>query len=194
MTAAIQLGQDVDIRDDVRGAGVPWWLYLVLGITWIFVAMFVLQFDLASVLAIGLMIAFVALFAGISEFVAAFTLPGWKWIHALMGVLFIAAGIWAVAYPGQTFGTLALLIGWFLLVKGTFDVVASLMNRGVDLWWLSLTAGILEIAVAFWAVGYPGRSATLLVLWVGLGALIRGVADILLAFQIRSLQRGARGW
>ena len=120
-----------------------------------------------------------------------FLTPGWKWAHALLAVLFGFGGIWAFAYPGQTFGTLAVLFGWYLLIKGTFDVTRSLMFHGEHLWWLGLIAGIAEIALAFWAVSYVGRSATLLVLWVGIGAAIRGIMTIVAAFDLRHARTGA---
>jgi uncharacterized membrane protein HdeD (DUF308 family) len=65
----------------------------------------------------------------------------------------------------------------------------ALANRDLDLWWLTLLAGILEIAIGLWAIGYPGRSAALLILWVGIGALVRGITEIILAFQVKSLQK-----
>jgi len=80
------------------------------------------------------------------------------------------------------------LIGWYLLFKGTFDVVAALSLRGrLELWGLVLATGILELVLAFWVVGYAGRSAALLVLWVGLGALAKGVTSIVVGFQVRAL-------
>ena len=39
-----------------------------------------------------------------------------------------------------------------------------------------------------WALGYPGRSAWLLVLWVGITALMRGVTEIVLAFKLRGVR------
>ena len=183
---------DDEVRDDIRGIGMPWWIFLVFGLGWIFVSLFVLQFDLDSVFTIGLLCGVYLLAAGAMEIFFAVVMPGWKWLHGLLAVLFIFGGVWAFAYPGQTFGTLALLIGWFLLIKGSFDIVAGLSNRDVHLWWLTFTLGIIEILIAFWAIGYPGRSAWLLVFWVGFGALARGIADIFLAFQVKSLQRGVR--
>jgi hypothetical protein len=47
------------------------------------------------------------------------------------------------------------------------------------------------LALGFWAAGYYGRSALLLVAWVAAFALIRGVRDIVLAFQVREIQHGA---
>ena len=47
--------------------------------------------------------------------------------------------------------------------QGDFDFVIALATRHeVDLWWMMLIAGILEVRLGFWASGYPGRSASLL--------------------------------
>jgi uncharacterized membrane protein HdeD (DUF308 family) len=180
---------DPDIREDIRGFSRAWWLFLITGILWILISLLVLQFNLRSAAVIALMTGVVILLAAVEETFAVFAMPGWKWLHAILAVLFFFGGIWAFAYPAQTFGTLALLIGWFLLFKGTFDIVVSLMNRDVDLWWLGLLVGIAEVVIAFWAVSYPGRSAVLLVLWVGFAAMFRGIGQIVLAFQIRHIGR-----
>jgi uncharacterized membrane protein HdeD (DUF308 family) len=88
--------------------------------------------------------------------------------------------------PVQTFGMLALLIGWYLLFKGIVDITDSILDRHVaPLWGLLLGAGIAQVVIGVWAIGYPGRSAWLLVLWVGLAALARGVTDIVVAFRVR---------
>jgi uncharacterized membrane protein HdeD (DUF308 family) len=47
------------------------------------------------------------------------------------------------------------------------------------------------VALGFWAAGYYGRSAVLLIAWVAAFTLIRGVRDIVLAFRVRELQHGA---
>ena len=36
-------------------------------------------------------------------------------------------------------------------------------------------------------MGYPGRSAALLIIWVGIGAIIRGIAEIVAAFHVHKL-------
>ena len=52
---------------------------------------------------------------------------------------------------------------------------------------MMLIAGLIEIAVGVWALGYPGRSAALLIIWIGIGAIIRGIAEIVLAFHVHEL-------
>jgi uncharacterized membrane protein HdeD (DUF308 family) len=172
-----------------RGPGFG--LLLAIGIGWIFLSFFVLQFSWASITAISILVGVVLVVAAASEIAWALLPGGWRWLHAVVGIVFVLGAIAAFLYPGQTFGTLALIFGWYLLIKGTYDIVVALMDHGVHLWWIGLLAGLAQIALAFWVVGYPGRSAALLVLWVGLGALLRGITTVIAAFQVRSETAGS---
>src|SRR5512132_1766107 len=78
-----------------------WWIPLIIGILWLIYAFIVLSVTYRTIWAI----AFIA--AGIVEFVLAAVLDSWQWLHALAGVLCIAAGIVAFAWPDQTFLVLA---------------------------------------------------------------------------------------
>jgi uncharacterized membrane protein HdeD (DUF308 family) len=166
--------------------GKYWWLLLVTGILWILIGIFVLEADYDSAVTIGYLVAFWLLFAGVAEFMEGAVVPGWRWLHLAMGVVFIIGGFAALTAPFQTFSILAALIGFFLILKGTFDfVVAIAVRHELDLWWMGLIAGLLEIAIGVWATGYPGRSAALLILWIGIGAIVRGTMEIVAAFQLR---------
>ncbi len=165
-----------------------WWVLLVAGICWVLISLAILQFDLTSVWSIAILTGIVLIFAGVDEIFNAVVSPGWTWVHALLAFLFLAGGVIAFAWPQSTFEVIARLFAWYLLFKGTFDVIIAVENRTRDLWWLLLITGIAEIVLAFWAVGYQGRSAALLILWVGIGALFRGVTNIFVAFQLRSLR------
>ena len=166
-----------------------WWVLLVTGILWILIGLFVLQAHYSSAVAIGYLVGFWLIFAGVAEFVeTGVERSGWRWLHAVLGVLFVVGGILALMSPFQTFTVLAALIGIFLIIKGTFDFVVALLVRHLnDLWWMTLIAGIIQIALGAWAMGYPGRSAALLIIWVGIGALIRGIAEIITSFQVKKL-------
>jgi uncharacterized membrane protein HdeD (DUF308 family) len=110
-----------------------------------------------------------------------------------MGVVFIIGGFAALTSPFQTFSILAALIGFFLILKGTFDfVIAIALRHELDLWWMGLIAGLLQIAIGVWATGYPGRSAALLILWIGIGAIVRGTMEIVAAFQLHHVAEEVR--
>jgi uncharacterized membrane protein HdeD (DUF308 family) len=166
-----------------------WWVFLLTGILWILIGIFVLEADYASAKLIGYLLGFWLLFGGVTEFVEMGLVPGWRWLHGVLGVLFVVGGIAALMSPFQTFTILADLVAFFLVLKGTFDLVVSIMTREiVDLWWLTLIAGIIQIALGIWAAGYPGRSAALLILWVGIGAIVRGIVHIVMSFQVHKLK------
>ena len=171
----------------------PWWLLLITGIGWILVSLIVLRFDYTSVHAISLLFGFVALAAGVAEIGMVFLARGWwKLLNAILAVAFIAAAIVSFAHPGNTFAALAAVFSFFLVFAGAFDIIYSISaRRESDAWWLQLVGGIIELALGFWAAGYYGRSAVLLVAWVAAFALIRGVRDLVLAFRVREIQHDA---
>jgi uncharacterized membrane protein HdeD (DUF308 family) len=167
----------------------PWWLFLITGIAWLIVSLIVLRADVGSVAAIATLAGFLFIFAGVNEFVTAGVVAGWRWLHIVFGILFVLAGVFAFVRPATSFLTLAAIIAWYLIFKGFLDVVVSLSNRVVDLWWLGLVVGITELVIGFWAAGYPRRSVALLIIWVGASALTRGIGEIFMAFRLHGLQR-----
>ena len=171
----------------------PWWLMLITGISWILVSLILLRFDYTSVSSISILFGFVALFAGAAEVAQIFMSAGWwKLLNAVLAVIFIVSGIVAFIHPGNTFLELAAVFSFFLVFAGTFDIIIAISTRHeIEIWWLQLVGGIIELALGFWAAGYYGRSATLLIAWVAAFAIIRGVRDIILAFRIRDVQHAA---
>lgn len=168
----------------------PWWVFLLRSIGWMLVALIVLRFDYTSVSAIAILFGIVAIAAGVLEIGVLILANGWwKVLHGLLALVFIVTGIVAFIHPGDTFVALAAVFSFFLIFAGTFDIIISIsIRREFGVWWLQLISGIIELVLGFWAAGYYGRSAVLLVAWVAAIAIIRGVRDIVLAFRVRELQ------
>jgi len=171
----------------------PWWLWLITGISWMVVGLILLRFDYTSVSAISILFGVVALAAGALEIGALMLANGWwKLLHVILALVFIVAGVVAFIHPGNTFAALAAVFSFFLVFAGAFDIVIAIsVRREIEVWWLQLVGGILELALGFWAAGYYGRSAVLLVAWVAAFAIIRGVRDIVLAFRVRAWEHAA---
>jgi uncharacterized membrane protein HdeD (DUF308 family) len=168
----------------------PWWLLLITGLGWSLVGLILLRFDYTSVHAISLLFGFVGIAAGLLEILMIFMAAGWwKLLNAVLALAFLTAGVVAFVHPGNTFAALAAVFSFFLIFAGTFDIVMSIAARHeIEVWWLQLVGGIIEVALGFWAAGYYGRSAVLLIAWVAAFAIIRGVRDFVLAFRVRGLQ------
>jgi uncharacterized membrane protein HdeD (DUF308 family) len=154
------------------------------------VALIVLRFDYKSVNAIAILFGIVAIAAGIIEIGLTILAGGWwKLLYGILAVVFIATGIVSFIHPGDTFLALAAVMSFFLIFAGTFDIISAISaRREIEVWWLQLVGGIIELALGFWAAGYYGRSAVLLVAWVAAFAVIRGVRDIVIAFRVREVQ------
>jgi uncharacterized membrane protein HdeD (DUF308 family) len=176
-----------------REAGRYWWLFLLTGILWLVVSLIVFRFSYTSVSSIAYLFGVVAIVFGVNEFFAiGASSTGWKFVHALIGILFVVAGVIALINPFETFAALAGLMSFFLVLKGAFDIVVSFATKGdIPVWWLQLIVGIVEILLGFWAAGYWGREAILLVIWVGAVCMARGITEIILAFKLHGLQEKA---
>jgi uncharacterized membrane protein HdeD (DUF308 family) len=189
MTMSMTAG--LEERDVAEAAAERWWLFLVTGISWLVFALLVFQWNYTTVYAISILFGFVALAAGLNEFLQiGMSTSGWKVAHGILGVLFVLAGVWALVHPHNAFATIAALMGYFLLFKGIFDfTVAFLARSQFELWWIQLIVGIFEIVLAFAVAGNFREKAILLVVFVGLLALTRGITELVLAFKLKGLQR-----
>src|SRR5215467_138291 len=158
----------------------PWWLFLITGIGWMLVGLIVLRFDYTSVSAVSILFGFVAIAAGLFEVGMTIIVAGWwKLLNGVLAFAFLAIGVVSFIHPGNTFVALAAVVSFFFIFAGTFDIIMSISARHEsDGWWLQLIGGIIEVALGFWAAGYYGRSAVLLVAWVAAIAIIRGVTSL----------------
>ena len=181
---------DVGLREVSKA----WWVFLVTGILWFIIALVVLRFDESSITTIGVIMGVVFLVGGFNEFLTmGADSTGWKILHGILGVLFILAAIWCFVQPEEAFWALASVLGFLLLMLGTFEIIIAIATKEVNpLWWLGLIAGILFLVLAFWASQQlVTAKASLLIFYVGIMAMFRGISQIVFAFGIRSAGKNA---
>ena len=66
-----------------------WWLWLVIGIIWVIFGFVVLQFDVTSVRAVGIVIGVMFLVAGIQYLAVGTQVEGWAWLWYIFGAILI---------------------------------------------------------------------------------------------------------
>jgi hypothetical protein len=184
------------VREDMQAVTRGWGWFLAAGIAWIVFAFFLLSFNYRTVWAIAVFFGIAFIVGGIMEFAVAAVAPGWKWLYILIGIVSIGAGLIALIWPGQTFLVLSAIAGWLLLFYGIIDIVFAFSTRHLEgLWWMQLISGIIMVLLGFWAISPDNatvatyRGAVLLVVWIGVAALFRGISDIIIGFRLRSVQR-----
>ncbi len=108
------------------------------------------------------------------------------------GLVELGVGIAVWTWPEPTLLVLAAFIGWLLLFRGITTIAGSLSSRGVIPYWgLVLAFGILETVVSFYLLARPGLTLVAAVLAIGLFSMFYGVAQIVLAFEVRRLPASA---
>jgi uncharacterized membrane protein HdeD (DUF308 family) len=163
-----------------------WWVPLISGSLWVIFALVVFRFDYTTVSALSILVGCVCLAGALFQAMAAVTTRGWwRLLNIGLAVLFAIVGVVAFVHPGDTFEALASIFAFYLLLRGTFDIVVAILVRGAELWWVGLISGTVQILLAFWAAGDFGHKAFLLVVWVGASALAHGIVQIVTAFRLR---------
>ncbi|HEX3312137.1 MAG TPA: hypothetical protein VHS32_38335, partial [Streptosporangiaceae bacterium] len=60
---------------------------------------------------VGALLGVLFLVAMVNEFFIASVLPGWRWLHVVMGIIFAFGAGWSFARPYNAFWTLASILG-----------------------------------------------------------------------------------
>lgn len=109
------------------------------------------------------------------------------WLVFLRGLVAILFGIVAMGWPGATLWTLILFYAGFSIADGLLSLIAAIKGGGpAPRWWL-VVAGLSALAAGIIAVFWPGITALVLVMLVGVAAIVRGVFEIVGAIQLRKV-------
>ena len=178
------------LRESARTISGYWWVLLIAGISWVAVALVILQFDDASVTTIGILVGLMFSTLAIENFTLATFSGPMRWAYALFGVLFFVAAVVCFADPAETFAGLADILGFLFLIVGVWWMVRAFLERELNpLWWLGLISGILMTGLAFWTSGqFFIEKAYVLLVFAGIWALMQGITTIVRAFGVRALR------
>ena len=189
--SGIETSAGPPVRNPFRQAANLWWFWLIAGIFWVVAALVVLQFDGASITAVGMMIGLMFLLIGLQNLLfGAFVSGAARWILWIFGVLFLVAGVVLMISPEETFAGVADILGFIFLLVGIFWLLEALTERDTnELWWFGLISGIAMLIVAFWTGGqFFIEKQYVLLVFTGILSLFHGVSDLIKAFEIRELR------
>jgi uncharacterized membrane protein HdeD (DUF308 family) len=107
------------------------------------------------------------------------------WLFLLRGLCAIVFGVLTFIWPRVTLLTLVLLYGGFALVDGAAAVLAAI--KGGEMtprWWLAIL-GALSIAAGILTLYWPGLTALVLLLFIAFWAIATGIAQIIGGIRLR---------
>ena len=108
------------------------------------------------------------------------------WTLALRGFVAILFGMLAFRWPGVTAATLVTLFGFYVLADGVFSLVSSIGDRrSRENRWLLALEGVVGLWAGVVMLRAPFLTATVLVFFIAMWAMITGFLRIVAAFRLR---------
>jgi uncharacterized membrane protein HdeD (DUF308 family) len=178
-------------RTGVREVTAVWWWFLILGVLWTGLGMFVLSYRVGSLAVVATLAGVAFLFGGIAQLVVASRVSSWRWLFIVAGILGVAAGIGTFVWPGATLYVVSIFVAWYLIVFGIVHLIGALVGPKVAWWWTGLLLGAAELVLGVWAAHSWQRSLFTLVTLVGVWAIVHGINEIFAAFALRGIGRQA---
>lgn len=109
------------------------------------------------------------------------------WLFLIRGLLGLALGVLALAFPGATLAVVVLLIGAYLVIDGVIAIAKAVRILRSDAhWWALLLEGILGVVVGLAIFFWPGLSLLSLAYLIGYWAIISGALTIWGVIQLRA--------
>jgi uncharacterized membrane protein HdeD (DUF308 family) len=161
-----------------------WWIVLVVGLLFAGFGLVMLFNVAAGATAIAIIVGAFLVFDGIVGLVTAGGNGGSRALGILVGIVLIIGGVVVVTWPGVTFLVIAIVWGITIVVGGITRIVSSIALRGRGWGWV-LVIGIAELIVGIAALVWPDVTAYVILLLIGIYAIVAGVIQIFLAFELK---------
>jgi len=99
------------------------------------------------------------------------------------GILALAVGIMALAWPGVTVLALVILFAVYAFIGAGLQAMRAFSSRSAGPVFGHLLLGLADVAAGVVALAWPGPTALVLVLIVGSWAVVAGLLQIFAAFR-----------
>lgn len=164
-----------------------WKLLVTRGVLAIVFGLIAMIWPQATVIAFVLLWGIWALVDGIGSLVQAFRrdATGRVWL-VVMGVIALVAAFFAIFRPLVTITALTWILGIWLIVRGLFELFGAFSSTIQLPRWLLIVGGLLSIGIGVLFVANPGTGVLVIAVWLGLLALLWGVAFVGLGLVVRS--------
>jgi uncharacterized membrane protein HdeD (DUF308 family) len=181
-------GGGTDVHDHVTRVGRSWWPAL-FGVVSIIAGVLALAWPGPTLLVLAVLFGIELIVWGIYRLVGAITFGdaggGARTLWAILGVLSLLLGFYALRHIVITLLSLGLLLGIFWLVDGIGLIVSAVEHRNMPGRGLSLLSGVLGVIAGLVLLVWPAISILTLAWLAGLWLLVLGVMQVSVAMQLR---------
>jgi uncharacterized membrane protein HdeD (DUF308 family) len=166
---------------------------ILIGVMALIAGIVALAWPGITVLVLVIMFAVYAFSDAVVQAMRAFSSDGFGPVlgHLLLGLIDIAAGVFALAWPAPTVYVLVLVVGFWAIFGGFAEFFSGFAaGESAGLRALLVFGGLVSVAFGVVLLARPGVGALTLALLYGLFALTYGVTQIAAGSQLRSVGQG----
>lgn len=164
-----------------------WWAFLGRGVLAILFGMLALEMPAAAMLSLALIFGLYVIADGVFTIIAAMRAAGarerWGYL-ALEGAVGMVAGLAVFAWPHMTVIVFVTLLATWALIKGGLLLGAAFkVDAHHGRWWMALGA-VVSVLFGLLLLAAPLTGALLMTWWIGVFAILFGIAMLALAFRL----------
>ena len=184
-----------DPADLVARVGRHWGWVLAFGIITIAVGIAALAWPGRTLVVVAVLFGIQLIVMGIFRFASAIAADdmtgGNRILLALLGVLSLIIGLYAVRHVLVTLLALAVLLGIFWIVSGAVELFMALSHREMRRRGWNAVMGVISVLAGIVVLAYPGISLLVLAVVLSVWLVVLGVMQISIAVRIRALGASA---
>lgn len=191
MTGPVQQPADMLAR-----LGRHWGWLLVYGILTLLAGIAVIAWPGETLLVLAVLFGVQLIISGIFRFVAALATDdltgGTRVLLALLGVLSVIIGLWAVRHVLLTLLALTVFLGIYWIISGVIDIFTALSHQGMRSRGWTVATGLLSVVAGLIVLAFPGLTLLGLAVILGIWLIIFGVMEMTGAWRLRAVGHAER--
>ncbi|MFL0348313.1 HdeD family acid-resistance protein [Stenotrophomonas lactitubi] len=175
----------------LSAVGRSWWILLLYGLVALGFGIIAIGWPMSAAIALAWTLGVMAIVESVISLLALITgasgaSRGWLLLYVVASLGF---GILAVINPLATASVLVLFLAAWLLVAGIYRIVFAIrVRKQIQGEWLLILSGVLAIVLGLLFAANPYAGVAVTTLWIGIGSLLYGVLQVLVAFKLRKLR------
>jgi uncharacterized membrane protein HdeD (DUF308 family) len=173
----------------LKGLADSWWTFAVRGVIALLFGIGALSYPALTVFVLVIFFGAFVLVDGVTALVMGF--GGKKRpAYVFLGLVSVAAGLFAIVRPGATALALLWLIGLWALVRGIGEIVAAIqIRKEVEGEWAIALSGVVSVLFGIFVLARPGAGALAMVWLIAIYAFASGLLKLMLGFRLRRVKK-----
>ena len=173
----------------LKGLADSWWTFAIRGVIALLFGIGALSYPVPTVLVLIIFFGVYALIDGVTALVMGIGEKK-RPAYLLLGLVSIAAGVFAIARPGATALALLWLIGVWAVVRGVGEIMAAIqIRKEVEGEWAIALSGVISILFGVFVLARPGAGVLALVWLIAIYAFASGLLKLMLGFKLRRVKK-----